>query len=207
MTSGSVSRPYRKTQRARQEAETRLRITEAAVELHRTLGPACTKVTDVAELAGVSRMTVYNHFPTEVDLFVACSTHWATDNPFPDPERWATIDDPAERLLSALKELYEWYGLKEDMLGKVFRDTPILPPLAEVMEELWSTYVDELVRTLGCGWPMAGVANEVLEDEVLESALRLVVDFGTWRVLTEAGLDHGRAAELTARMVIGAVGR
>ncbi len=201
MTSDSTSRPYRKTERARQEAETRRRITEAAVELHRTLGPANTKITDVAELAGVSRMTVYNHFPTEVDLFMACSTHWATHNPFPDPARWATIDDPSERLVSALKELYEWYGLKEDMLGKVFRDTPILPPLAVVMDELWSTYVEELVRTLAHGWPVRGGKTEALQ-----ATLRLVVDFHTWRVVTGSGLDHGRAAELVARMVIGAVG-
>ena len=200
MTSGSTSRPYRKTERARQEADTRRRITEAAVELHRTLGPASTKITDVAELAGVSRMTVYNHFPTEVDLFVACSTHWATHNPFPDPAGWAAIDDPSERLVSALKELYEWYGLKEDMLGKVFRDTPVVPSLAEVMDGFWSTYVEELVRTLAHGWPAGGVA-----DPVLQAALRLVVDFGTWRVLTGSGLDHGRAAELAAGMVYGAV--
>ena len=200
MTSGSTSRPYRKIERARQEAETRRRITEAAVELHRTLGPANTKITDVAELAGVSRMTVYNHFPTEVDLFVACSTHWATQNPFPDPARWATIDDPSERLVSALKELYEWYGLKEDMLGKVFRDTPVLPPLAEVMDDLWSTYVEELVRTLAHGWQVRGA-----KAKALQATLRLVVDFHTWRVLTGSRLDHGRAAELGARMVLGAV--
>ena len=196
MTSSSTSRTYRKTERARQEADTRRRITEAAVELHRTLGPANTKITDVAELAGVSRMTVYNHFPTEVDLFVACSTHWATQNPFPDPSRWAAIDDPSERLVSALKELYGWYGLKEDMLGKVFRDTPVVPALAGVMDGFWSKYVEELVRTLAHGWPAVGDA-----DVVLQPALRLVVDFGTWRVLTGSGLDHGRAAELAARMV------
>jgi AcrR family transcriptional regulator len=202
MTSSSTSRPYRKTARARKEAETRLRITEAAVELHRTLGPANTSVTDVAELAGVSRMTVYNHFATEGDLFVACSTHWASQNPFPDPTRWATIDDPSERLVSALKELYEWYGLKEDMLGKVFRDTPIVPSLAEVMDDLWSTYVEELVRTLACGWQVQGA-----ETESLQAMLRLVVDFNTWRVLTESGLDDGRAGELGACMVIGVVAR
>ncbi len=145
-------------------------------------------------------MTVYNHFPTELELFMACSTHWATQNPFPDPERWAAIDGPQERLVSALKELYEWYGLKEDMLGKIFRDTPVLPPLAEVMDELWSTYVEELVRTLAHGWPVRG-ANA----EALQATLRLVVDFHTWRVVTESGLDHGRAAELGARMVLGAV--
>ena len=201
MTSGSTSRPYRKTARARQEAETRQRITEAAVELHRTLGPANTKITDVAESAGVSRMTVYNHFPTEVDLFTACSTHWATHNPFPDPARWAEIDDPQERLASALKELYEWYGLKEDMLGKVFRDMPVVPSLAEVMDGLWSTYEDGLVRTLAHGWPVRGA-----EAEELQAALRLVVDFSTWRVLTGSRLDDGRTADLAARLVIGALG-
>ena len=134
-------RPYRKRKRAKSEEQTRQRITEAAVELHGTVGPAHTTVTEVAKLAGVSRMTVYNHFPTEVDLFVACSTHWATQNPFPDPARWAAIDDPSKRLVSALKELYGWYGLKEDMLGQVFRDTPVVPSLAEVMDGFWSTYV------------------------------------------------------------------
>ena len=177
-----------------------MRITAAAVELHRTLGPANTKVTEVAKRAGVSRMTVYNHFPTEVDLFVACSTHWATQNPFPDPERWAAIDDPPERLVSALRELYEWYALKEDMLGKVFRDTPVVPSLAEVMDDLWSTYEEELVRTLAHGWQVREA-----ESEALQATLRLVVDFHTWRVLTGSGLDHGRAGELGARMVFGAV--
>ena len=201
MTTGSTSRPYRKIERARRQEKTRQRIAEAAVELHRTLGPANTKVTDVAKLAGVSRMTVYNHFPTKVDLFVACSTHWATQNPFPDPARWATIDDPPKRLVSALKELYEWYGLKEDMLGKVFRDTPVMPSLAEVMDQLWSPYEDELVRTLAHGWPVRGA-----EMEELQATLRLVLDFHTWRVLTGSGLDHGCTAELASRMVIGAVG-
>jgi AcrR family transcriptional regulator len=200
MTSSPTSRPYRKTERARQEADTRRRVMEAAVELHRTVGPANTKITDVAEQAGVSRMTVYNHFPTEVDLFMACSTHWATHNPFPDPVGWAVIDDPSERLVSALKELYGWYGLKEDMLGKVFRDTPVVPSLAAVMDGFWSTYVEELVRTLAHGWPAVGNA-----DVVLQPALRLVVDFGTWQVLTSWGLEHGCAAEVAARMVIGAV--
>ena len=168
--------------------------------MHRTSGPANTSISDVANLAGVSRMTVYNHFPTEVDLFKACSIHWATHNPFPDPARWAEIDDPLERLVSALKELYEWYGLKEDMLGKVFRDTPVVPSLAEVMDGLWSTYEEELVRTLAHGWPVREA-----EVEELCVTLHLVVDFHTWRVLSGPGFDHRCTAELAARMVIGVV--
>ena len=201
MTAGSTSRPYRKIERARREEETRRRITEAAVDLHGTRGPANTTVTEVAKLAGVSRMTVYNHFPTEFDLFLACSTHWATRNPFPDPSRWAESNNPSERLISALKELYGWYGLKEGMLGKAFRDTPVLPSLQKVLDDLWSTYVEQLVGALAQGWPVGKA-----ESETLRAALRLVVDFGTWRVLTRSGLDHGRAAELAARIVIGSFG-
>lgn len=203
MKTDPASRPYRKIERARQEEETRRSIAAAAVELHRTVGPANTTVTEVAKRAGVSRMTVYNHFPTEFDLFMGCSTHWASENPFPDPTRWAAIDDPSERLISALTEFYEWYGLKEDMLGKVFRDTPVLPALAEVMDRLWSPYEGELVRTLAQGWPACGAGSET---EELEAALRLVLNFNTWRVLSESGLDPGRTAELAARLVMGAAG-
>ena len=201
MKSDSEARPYRKAERARQEQETRLRITEAAVELHRTVGPANTTMTELAELAGVSRATVYNHFPSEFELFMACSTHWATQNPFPDPSRWAAIEAPSERLVSALKELYRWYRLKEDMLGKVFRDIPVVLPLAEVMGQLWSPYEAAMIQTLAAGWEVG--KGEV---EALEAMLRLVLDFNTWRILTDSGLSHGRAADLAARMVIGAAG-
>ena len=192
-------RPYRKRRRADSEEETRRRITEAAVELHGTVGPANTTVTEVARVAGVSRMTVYNHFPTEVDLYTACSTHWATANPFPDPAGW-TAADPAERLDGALEELYEWYGLKQGMLGNVLRDVRTVPALAEVMEGLWEGFMEGAVRTLGEGWSHTGV-----DAKVLHATLRLAVDFTTWQVLTESGLDDPVAAGLMARMVTGVV--
>jgi AcrR family transcriptional regulator len=196
--SKASQRPYRKERRARQEQETRLRITEAAVHLHRTLGPANTGVTEVAKRAGVSRMTVYSHFPTEVDLFTACSTHWAMKNPFPDPAGWAAVCDPSERLEMGLRELYEWYGLKEDMLGKVLRDTPIVPSLAAVMDGFWGPYMRGLVEVLARDWVMEGA-----DLEELSAVLRVAVDFGTWTILTKAGLDHIHAARLAAGMVAG----
>ena len=51
-------------------AETHLRITEAAIELHGTVGPSRTTLSAVAKRAGVERRTLYRHFPTEADLFV-----------------------------------------------------------------------------------------------------------------------------------------
>src|SRR6266568_2776583 len=93
-------RPYRKKKRAEMEAQTRRRITESAVELHGTVGPAHTSMTAVAEHAGVRRSTLYRHFPDEAALFQACTAHWNADNPPPDLGAWAEIADPDERLRS-----------------------------------------------------------------------------------------------------------
>lgn len=193
-TSAPGKRRYRKKERARQEAETQLRITEAVIGLHRTVGPARTTVKEVAERAGVSRMTVYNHFPTEADLIEACSTHWASQNPLPDPERWRGVADPDRRLRAALGELYGWYRDTEDMMGKVLRDAPIVAPLGELVEARWFGTVARMVEVLAAGRPDAAAPE-------LRAALRLAVDFATWRTLTGSGLGDGAAADLAAGIV------
>lgn len=195
----SSSRRYRKRKRAEAEEETRRRITEAAVELHGTVGPAETTITEVADLAGVSRMTVYNHFPDPVDLFEACSSHWAARNPFPDPSTWRAAD-PSERLVLGLRELYAWYALKQDMLGNVLRDMPNVPALAEVMGGLWEPYMEGIVGVLAEGWSDPDVSSPALR-----AVLRLAVDFQSWRILTDSGLEDGVAAQVVARMVAGVV--
>src|SRR3954447_13415942 len=124
-------RPYRKRARAEHEAQTRRRITESAVELHGTIGPARTSISAVAERAGVRRSTVYRHFPDEAALFEACSTHWAVANPVPDLAELGTIEDPDARLQAALGELYGFYRRNESMLAHLYRDERPLPTVAD----------------------------------------------------------------------------
>jgi AcrR family transcriptional regulator len=198
-TGGGGDRPrrrYRLKKRAEQQADTRSRITDALVELHRTVGPAHTTVTEVAERAGVQRMTVYNHFPTEVEMIRACSGHWLEGHPPPDVDAWRAIADPAARLDRALGELYLYYEACEDMLGNVFRDEPIVPALAEVMQEGWWPAVDAMHDALARGRRLAGSRRANVH-----AALRLVLDFGTWQSLTESGLGSAEAAALAAKMV------
>ena len=54
--------------RAKRRAETQRTIQAHAVRLFTERGYDATTVTDVAEAAGVSPMTVYRHFPTKEDL-------------------------------------------------------------------------------------------------------------------------------------------
>src|ERR671912_618669 len=110
--------PYRKAKRAELEAQTRDRITEAAVRLHGTVGPARTTISAIARDAGVQRATVYRHFPTPEDLFAACSARFWAQHPPPDPAAWAKIEDPDERLAVALRELYRLYRDTAPMLER-----------------------------------------------------------------------------------------
>ena len=63
---GAVRRgPYQLKCRAARMDDTRLRITQAAVNLHQEIGPLAATVTAIADRAGVGRPTVYAHFPDE----------------------------------------------------------------------------------------------------------------------------------------------
>src|SRR3954453_1707617 len=104
----TTKRPYEKRARAAREEATRLRVIEAAMELHGTVGPARTTISAIAGRAGVRRATVYRHFPDERALFMGCSGAWRERHPLPEPATWAGIADPADRLNAALEALSAW---------------------------------------------------------------------------------------------------
>lgn len=113
--------------RAEDVIETRQRIIEATFRLHGTLGPAGTTIAGIAEEAGVTRLTVYRHFPDDVRLFDACSSLWLSRQQLPDPGRWAELADPVERLRTGLGDVYRFYRGGASMLTLLFRDWDAVP--------------------------------------------------------------------------------
>src|SRR6266511_4024337 len=110
-----MARKYELKRRAEKQQETRRRIVEAAIQLHRTKGPARTSLSDIARLAGVQRHTLYRHFPDEREIGLACSGLFFELNPPPDPAGWGTVADPGERLRVGLGAVYSWYEQVADM--------------------------------------------------------------------------------------------
>ena len=192
-------RPYRLKRRAEGEQRTRLRITESAVELHGTLGPARTSISAVAQRAGVRRSTVYRHFPDEVSLFSACTSSWMAAHPFPDVGRWAAIEDPAVRLMAALGELYAHYRRTERMMSNILRDEATMP----IVKRMLGGYRDYLTAardTLKSGRRGRGRARK----RVL-ATIGHALTFSTWRSLAgEQELTDSQAADLMCRLVAAA---
>jgi AcrR family transcriptional regulator len=193
---------YQLKKRAEREQETRLRIVRATVELHETVGPALTTRSAIAERAGVSRPTVYSHFPDELSLGKACSALGLSENPLPDPGMWEEIADPEKRLREALSELYDYFRRREGLLANILRDQemPHLkddPDVREIMRPIVN-HGERMQRALAMGWEIHKSHTQPL----LQGAIRLALDFQNWRTMVrKQGMTDEQAVELMARMV------
>ena len=187
---------YNLKKRAERQEENRQRITEAAVELHQTVGPAQTTISMIADKAGVQRHTFYRHFPEEIQLHRACAAHYMALKPPPDPEAWKQVTDPEMRLRQALVEVYAYYRQTEPMMSNVLRDAQVHPLVREVCTPLFQHW-ESIRDILAVAWE---VNNE--HRSMLLSTLALALDFGTWHLLVrQQGLEDDRAVELMVRTV------
>jgi AcrR family transcriptional regulator len=201
---------YELKKRAERQEETRVRIARATLELHEILGPALTTRSAIAERAGVTRPTVYAHFPDELTLGKACSSLELDDNPLPDPRPWQEIADPERRMRAALAELYAYFRRRERLWANILRDQEMPhsnddPEAheadAEIMEPIF-VHWERMKETLAAGW-------ESYEESprLVLSAIGLALDFQAWRAMVRTqGLSDEQAIELMVGMVRCAAG-
>ena len=105
-------RAYNSETRKLQQSELRSRIAAAAAELHAEKGVLGTSYADIAQRAGVSLPTVYNHFPTQGELVAACTGHvdsGAPELPVGDILSAPTLADCALRLVEAMERTHLHY--------------------------------------------------------------------------------------------------
>ncbi len=188
-----MARTYTLKRRAENQAETRRRIVEATVELHAKLGPAQTTVSAIADRAGVQRHTVYAHFPTDHELYLACSGLALERDPLPDEREWRLIADPEERLRRGLTEIYGWFARNADLAGSVLRDAEIHPPTRDIAHMRIGTRMQAYGEVLAEGFDAT---------PELQAALGLALSFYTWRSLVrDAGLSNEAAAAVMTQAI------
>jgi AcrR family transcriptional regulator len=187
-----MPRSYQLKRRAERQDQTRQRIIDAAIELHQTVGPNATTMSDIADRAQVGRVTVYRHFPDEPALARACSGKYFERHPAPDSKRWQAIADPGERLRVALGETYAYHRTTQAMMSHVLadaRDHPVMAPY----HAHWARAADILVAP----WRARDRRRELLR-----AGIALALTFDTWRTLTrDQQLSDEQAVELVLRLV------
>lgn len=192
-----MARTYTLRQRAAQQDEVRRRILDAAVILKQTKEPGAISMAEVAEQAGVGKVTVYRHFRDMEALKRACSRRFFAANPPPDPARWAAIANPHARLRQGLTEAHAYHRQTERMMTRIQADGAD----AEVRDpyrRLWRAGGGVLAAPFG----LTGEAALRLR-----AAVDLGLSFEAWRMLVrEEGLSDEQALDLVLRMCAAAAG-
>jgi len=183
-------RSYRLGRRAEKQEETRRRIVEATVDLHCSLGPARTTVSQIAERAGVQRHTFYAHFPDERSLFLACSGFAMERDPLPDPEALRALPPGRERVRAGLERLYGWYERNAGQAACVLRDAEHHALTREMVELRMKPVFERAAELLGEGLP-----------EPSQSLLAVALGFACWRTLSETRTSAA-AADLMSEAVV-----
>lgn len=188
---GRTRRPYQQTKRAEAVQGTRERIAAAAAGLHEEVGVSRATVSEIARRAGVTRLTVYQHFPDLAALLPACSAHYEARHPLPDlvalaervPSARAVGGDVVAARREMVQALYRWYREVEPMFGKVFADRVGVPEVDAFLRAGLETVLDRA----------ADLVARDIRDRVL---VRLALDYWTWHRLAVEGLDDETAAAL-----------
>jgi AcrR family transcriptional regulator len=201
-TQSKSNRKYELKARAESQERTRRRIAKAAAGLHEEVGPAETTVAEIARRAGVSRLTVYKHFPDNAALYPACSAHYASEHPLPDFNAALTREDPVDRVRSLLRTVYSGvYREREGMMRNLYRDRRVDPALDEFMR-------GSLDAAIG-GFEDALVAGFELNTERaarLRALIGVALEYWTWERLTRDGTNDEAAAELMTEATAALVG-
>ena len=195
-TMSTQTRKYELKARAEAQRETRDRIAQAAAELHEEKGVAKTTVAEIARRAGVTRLTVYNHFADLSELIPACAGHYDKLHPAPNLSSVLAEADPAERVRGALTRLYGWYRETEPMYGKLFSDRASVPELDRFLEQNFDRMQAELAGNLTAAFGVRG-----RRAERTGALIRLALDYWTWSRLSREGLDDSGAADLMAAAI------
>jgi AcrR family transcriptional regulator len=196
-TMSTQTRKYELKARAESQRETRDRIARATAELHEEQGVARTTVAEIARRAGVTRLTVYNHFADLSELIPACAAHYEELHPMPDLGGALAQAEPGERVRVALALLYAWYRETEPMYGKLFSDRASVPELDRFLEQSFDSMQTELADDLAGAFGVRG-----RRAQQTGALIRLALDFWTWRRLSGDGLDDEAAADLMAAAIV-----
>jgi AcrR family transcriptional regulator len=189
-TRAATKREYRLGRRAEKQEATRRRIVEAAFDLHSTVGPARTTVSQIAERAGVQRHTYYAHFPQERDLFLACSGLALERDPLPRFDALKSVLPGRERVRRGLEDLYGWYSRNARQAACVLRDAEDHALTREMVQLRLAPVLEQAASVLG----------EALEQRS-RALLGVALDFACWRTLAPS-VDAKEAAELMSDAVV-----
>ena len=184
-----MPRSYSLGKRAIQQADTRRRIVDAALELYQEQGVKTTTMQDIARRADVAPGTVANHFGSREALANEVTAQLLSDLRMPTPDLFAGVDDLEARVHLMVRELAAFFDRSEPW-WRISRESSDVEFWADA-ERRYDRDVDALIRAaLG---PLAG------DDDAVAMITTVL---GRWVIgaLIATGRSTDQAVDLVSRM-------
>jgi AcrR family transcriptional regulator len=181
--------------RAAAVEETKRRIVQATLELHRSQGILATSWEDIAKRADVAPATVYRHFPTLDELLPACGALSMQQLQLPTVEEAKAALSQARGRRARLRRMVELvFGIYErgpEILAEIHRSRGRLA-VVEADHRKIEERLDAIVA--------AALAPLKLAD-VDARMVRALVDFDAWHALSARGIDGEDAVAAMAELL------
>lgn len=171
---------------------TRQRILDAAARLHAEHGALGTSYAMIADEAGVSTQTVYNHFPDLGRLVTGCTGHVQAQAPAVDHTAFAAAERPEERLTRLVAAVYRQLEFLSPWLRLGHGDAEVIPELARVFADREAELRSLIDSALGDACTAT--------PEFMDVAL-VLLDYPAWQTFTRRR-PTAQAARLAADCLI-----
>ncbi len=184
-------RSYQMGKRAESAAQTRQRIVQATMVLHRDQGIAATTMKEIAERADVGIGTLYHHFPRYEDAIRACGARTAELARLPTCEIFDGGRSLPARVAVLVGELFAYYDRHPTLPMARCEQTrfPVLGEFVTRRQQLIETLVADALS------PLAPTAAQV-------QTVIALTDFAVHRSLLDAGLSTKQAAAQMTDVVV-----
>jgi AcrR family transcriptional regulator len=191
-----ATRSYRSRSRAAGAQHTRERIVTAVRELLREERFHESTVEQVAERAGVSRATVYQHFRSRIDLVDAICETFDANPALIELRRTIMLPDPETALVRTIALAMRFWESEDAILSGLYGVVAIDPAARDLVGRQRADRRSEM-RRLALRLHTTGTLRPGISTARAQDALGVLTSYETYRELREAGRS---AKRLTAEL-------
>ena len=195
----TATRPYRSQRRAEATARTRGKIVAAVHDLLVEGEFHASSVEDVANRAGVSRATVYQHFGSRLDLINALCDSLAANPALLAVRKAVELSEPSESLSEFIAQTVRFWASEEALHQQLYGLATIDPAAQDYVRRQREDRGGEVER-LATRLVSAGALKAGVGERTALARLLMLSSFEAYEELRRTGLSAGEAERTLRRM-------
>jgi AcrR family transcriptional regulator len=184
-----MKRAYRARRRPERTAATRDRIKAAVHELLAEGGFHEATVEEVADRAGVSRATIYQHFGSRLELVDAICETFDANPALLELRELVELEDPDEALARTIANTVRFWSSEDSVLSQLYGVAAIDPAARALVDRQRADRSGEYERLVG---NLAHAGRLRVQARHALTLLLVLSSYETYRELRAAGLSDRR---------------